>query len=487
MFSWFPGVADYFRARADPVLTHKMPKDPTKQRITKKTCENASVEEGRSLIWDTELQGFCLRVTAAGTKTFVVYYRAGGGRTGVAKLYSLGKYGPHFLPEAARAEAKKVLAEVAKGGDPQVERADKRAEMTIAELCDLYIAKGCATKKATTLYTDKSRIERHIKPLLGKKRLSALKRADVQKFLSDVAAGKTATKAKPSRVALIAAGVKGEALAKVETRKRTDGLVTGGEGTATRTLGLLGAILEFAMDRGLLKENPVRRVKRFRDRKMERFLSPAEVGQLGKALEEMEAEGAHPYGLAIIRLLALTGARKSEIASLRWSEVDLDRGALRLSDSKTGEKTLALSPGAAAILAGIERHSEIAFVFPSTTALKRAEAEKAKGAKVAVKRGAEARTFALNAKGHYQGIAKVWEEARKRADLADVRLHDLRHTFASFGAAGGFGLPVIGKLLGHKHSATTARYAHLADDPIRKANDWIGGEIESALGMRAAR
>ena len=484
MFFSLLGVAHYLRARADPVLTRKLAKAEMKQRITKRVCDNSTIDKGRLLIWDTELQGFCLRVTSTGTKTFVVYYRAGGGRKGAAKLYTIGKYGPQLLPEAARKEATKILAEIAKGGDPQEERADKRAEMTVAELCDRYVEHGCATKKASTRYTDQSRIERHIKPLLGRKRLSTLKRADILKFLKDVADGKTATTAKPSKVALKAAGVKGDALAMVETRKRNEGVVSGGRGAATRTLGLLGGILQYAVEDRLIKENPVRGVRRFPDRKMDRFLSPAEIGRLGKALEALEGEGAHPYGLAIIRLLALTGARKSEIVTLQWSEVDLEHGALRLADSKTGQKTLSLSPGAAAILAGLERHAGIDHVFASTTAQKRAQAQQATGAQVEVKRGAKARAFALNATQHYQGVAKVWEDARRRAGLKDVRLHDLRHTFASFGAAGGFGLPVIGALLGHRHASTTARYAHLADDPVRTANNWIGGEISAALNLR---
>ena len=436
-----------------------------RQRLTKTLCTDVRTNEGRFIVWDSELRGFGLRVTSAGVKTFVIRYRVGGGRTGVERMFSVGRFGPQLPVEEARKLAREALAEVVKGGDPQGGRAEKRAEMTVAELCDLYVEKGCATKKASTLYTDKSRIERHIKPLLGRKRLSSLQRSDVQKFLTDVAAGKSATTEK--------------------TKPHGKAVVTGGRGAATRTLGLLGAILEFAIERRYLKENPVRRVKRFKDRKMDRFLSPAEVGRLGKALEEMEAEGAHPYGLAIVRLLALTGARKTEVAALRWSEVDLDRGALRLADSKTGEKTLALSPGAAAILAGIERHAGIPFVFASTAAMRRTETEGVRAATVAVTRGKAVRTYALNAKEHYQGVAKVWGEARRRADLSDVRLHDLRHTFASFGAAGGFGLPVIGALLGHRHAATTARYAHLSDDPVRKANDWIGGEIAAALNQRA--
>lgn len=441
-----------------------------RQRLTKTVCDDVRTSDGRFIIWDSELRGFGLRVTKAGVKTFVIRYRVGGGRTGVERMFTLGRYGPHFPAEAARKMARTALAEVVGGGDPQGGRAEKRAEMTVADLCALYLKEGCATKKASTLKTDESRIERHIKPLLGRKRLSHVKRADIERFLADVADGKTAVIEK--------------------TKPRGKAVVTGGRGAATRTLGLLGAVLGFAVDRGLLASNPVRGVKRFADRKMDRFLSPAEVSRLGLALESLEAEGAHPYGLAIVRLLALTGARKSEIARLRWSEVDLDRGALRLADSKTGEKTISLSPGAVSILTTVERHADIPFVFPSTKAArtkargKMVPAIEADKAVVSRGKGATARTLALSARGHYQGTAKVWEEARLRAQLTDVRLHDLRHTFASFGAAGGFGLPVIGALLGHRHAATTARYAHLADDPLKKASNWIGQEIGAALDRR---
>ena len=406
------------------------------QRITKRVCDAVRTTGGRFAVWDGELKGFGLRVSATGVKTFIVRYRVGGGRTGVERMHTIGRYGP-LTAERARELARLALADVAAGGDPQGGRAKARAEMTFAELCDLYSAEGCATKKPSTLVTDRGRIERHIKPLLGRKRVSEIGRADLERFLSDVAAGKTAATEK--------------------TKARGKAVVTGGKGTATRTLGLVGSIFGFAVARKLRRDNPAHGVKRFADRHCERFLSPAELGRLGTVLEAMEGEGVHPYGLAIIRLLAFTGARRSEIAALKWSEVDLERGALRLETSKTGQKVLSLSPGAAAILAGLVPTGRSRFVFPASSG-----------------------------EGHYQGVAKVWATARVRAGLSDVRLHDLRHTFASFGAGGGFGLPVIGALLGHRHAATTARYAHLADDPLRKANDWIGAEIGAALGRRSA-
>jgi integrase len=430
----------------------EMAEAPQIQKLMKTTCDAVRTTGARCAVWDSELKGFGLRVSAQGVKTFVVRYRVGGGRTGVERMHTIGRYGP-LTAEKARGLAKLALADVAAGGDPQGGRAAARAEMTVSELCDLYLSDGCATKKPLTLYSDKGRIERHIKPLIGRKRVSHLDRADVENLLADIAAGKTATVEK--------------------TVKRGKAVVTGGQGVATRTVALLSSIMTFAVGHKLRADNPVTGVKKFKQRKSERFLSPAEIGRLGAALAAMEAEGAHPYGLAIIRLLALTGARREEIAGLKWSEVDFDRGALRLEDSKTGQKVLALSPGAAAILGNVTQVAGSPYVFPAGKV-------RAKGDKAGERTGGDLGS------GSYQGVAKVWNAARKVAKLEDVRLHDLRHTFASFGAGGGFGLPVIGALLGHRNSATTARYAHLADDPLRKANDWIGGEIGAALDRRAA-
>lgn len=429
------------------------------QRITKRVCDAATVQARRSTIWDSDLKGFGLRIAPTGTRTFICRYRAGGGRAGLARELVIGRYGP-LTAEDARDLARKALAEVAKGGDPQSRRAKARADMTVAELCDLYRDEGCATKKPSTLVTDRARLEGHVKPLLGRKRVGEVTAADVDRFMRDVAAGKSASPQKLTMKALRASGMSVEAARNSpERRRRNDPVVTGGKGAATRTLGLLGAVFEFAVDRKLRPDNPARGVKRYAEQRYERFLSPAELARLGEALGEMKAAGAHPYGLAAIRLLALTGARKGEIEGLRWGEVDFDRGALRLADSKTGRKALSLSPAGAAVLAGVESDRRGEFVFP-----------------------------ARSGGGHYQGTPHVWEKARAKAGLDDVRLHDLRHTFASFGAAGGFGLPVIGALLGHRQPATTARYAHLADDPLRLAAERIGDEISAALkGTKGAQ
>jgi hypothetical protein len=161
-----------------------------KALITKRSVEAASPEAERFTLWDTELRGFGLRVTPAGTKTFIVRYRAGGGRRGTLRQYVIGQYGA-LTPAEARNLARRALAEAAKGGDPQAAKAASRAELTVAELCDLYLCEGCTTKKASTIYIDRTRIARHIKPLLGLCKVSDVDKSMIERFMRDVAAGKT--------------------------------------------------------------------------------------------------------------------------------------------------------------------------------------------------------------------------------------------------------------------------------------------------------
>lgn len=412
------------------------------ERITKRTVDAAKPGERLYRIWDSEVKGFGLRVTPAGVKSYILAYRGGeGGRSAPKQEFTIGRHGV-LTPDEARDKAVKLLSRIRDGENPQSARIKTRAEMTVAELCELYLAEGAATKKASTLVTDRARIERHIKPLLGAKRISTVTDADVQRFLRDVAHGKTAVERKPTR-----AEAKGR---EVETRKRRDAAARGGQGTATRTTGLLGAIFTFAVRRKLRPDNPVHGVERFRDRKSQRFLSPGELGRLGKALSDL---GEAHTGATVLRLLVLTGARKREVEGLRWDEVDLEGRCLRLRDSKTGAKVIPLGAPALLILSGIERQKGSPFVFPS------GRAEDA----------------------HFVGTPKVWEKVKAAAGLDGVRIHDLRHTYASLAASGGQSLPLIGKLLGHRDVKTTAQYAHLADDPVRLAADRTAEAAAAAM------
>ena len=228
-------------------------------------------------------------------------------------------------------------------------------------------------------------------------------------------------------------------------------IVKGGKGVAARTVGLLGGIFTFALNRGLRADNPVRGVKRFPDNKRERFLSPIEMARLGDTLASAELAGESYSAVNAIRLLALTGCRRSEILTLRWDYIDWERSCLRLPDSKTGGKVVPLGAAALEVLAGLPQSKDNPYVLP----------------------GAQS--------GHFVGLPKAWQRIRKRAGLDNVRLHDLRHSFASVAVAGGDSLYLVGKVLGHRQSRSTEVYAHLADDPVRAVADRAAEKIAAAM------
>lgn len=430
-------------------------------RLTKRTVDAAQPQAKPYRLWDSDLRGFGLKVTPAGAKSYIASYRVGTGRKAVQREYTIGRHGT-LTPDQAREEAQRVLSAARLGGDPQRERLTRRAELTVAQLCDLYLEEGTATKKATTMATDRSRIASHIKPLLGNRAISSISPGDVERFLQDIAAGKTATERK--RLAA-----------------RSFSQVKGGKGTATRTVGLLGGIFAFAVRHKLRPDNPVRGVARFKDGRSERFLSAAELARLGEAIAKAEADGRNRKGLAVIRLLTTTGARKSEIEGLRWDEVDFERSYLRLRDSKTGAKEVAIGAPALAILSDLSAQAERDHAEAAAKAKDKGEAEPVRSPFVF--------PAARGAGGHWIGTGKLWRTVRTAAKLPDVRLHDLRHTYASLAvgaAGGGQSLAVIGKLLGHKDVRTTARYAHLADDPVRQAADRIAKAAAAGLSGQAA-
>lgn len=398
-------------------------------RLTKRSVDAARKQDARFTVWDSDLKGFGLRVEPSGTKTFIVRYRVGGGRRGTLRQAKIGRYGK-LTAEQAREEAERILAKVELGQDPQADKVAARETLTMAELCDLYLAEGIAAKKASTIALDKVRIARHIKPAIGARRITDLHASDIQRLTQDIAAGKLKDATPHSR---------------------------GGPGAAARTAGLLGGIFKFAVARKLCAENPVAGVKRPKDRKRDRFLSPRELGALGDALTAASERGANPGHVTIIRLLCLTGARKNEIARLRWSEVNFDRGRLELADSKTGEKAVPLGAAAMELLNELPRTNGV-HVFPDP-----------RDPSIPIR-----------------NLDWFWVGIRRTAGLDDVRIHDLRHSFASVAVAGGSSLFLIGKLLGHTDAATTQRYAHLADDPLQAAADRISQTISASMGGAAA-
>ena len=433
-------------------------------KLTVQAVKNAEVKEKRYIVWDITTKGFGLRVNVDGSKTYLLKYAFEGHQT----WHTIGKHGSPWTPEIARKEALDVLGLVRSGIDPQkAERDRKAAGTTVAELCDLYVAamragqiltKFDTPKKVSTLTTDEGRILRHIKPLLGKRLVLDVRAKDVEDLLHAVAAGKTAVDEK--------------------TGKHGRAIVKGGRGTATRTVGLLGGIFTFAVKKGLRPDNPVKGIQRFKDGRNTRYLSGPELQRLGEILDADETAwnefasaqkewiatghggpaprppkgAASPMATGAVRLLLFTGARRSEVLRLKWEHVDLKHGYLRLADSKTGAKDIPLGTPAVDLLDAMPKLNGNPYVFPST-------------------RG----------EGPYVGLPKAWEGLRARAGLPGVRIHDLRHSFASMGASSGNSLLMIGALLGHKDPKTTQRYAHIAHDPAKAAADNVAQSIAASM------
>lgn len=399
------------------------------KKITKRAVDAAAPSDKTVLLWDTETKGFGLKVTPKGRKVYVLQYRMPGTST---RRATIGVHGAPWTPDAARARAIELLGDVSRGHDPAEAKRQAKAELSISELCDLYLSEGVRTKKASTAKQDRSRIDRHVRPVLGRKRVCELSRADINGFMSDIAGGKTAKDEKT--------GFRGRAIVK------------GGKSAANRSLATLSAVLAFAVDRGMRTENPVRGVKKFKEGKRERFLSNNEIARLGETLKTAELNGVNPYAIAAIRLLMLTGCRKNEILALRWDEVDLDSGFLRLVDSKTGAKEVFLGAPARVLLSELPKQKGNPYVI-----------------------------CGHKAGEHLVGLQKTWAGLRGCAALDGVRLHDLRHSFASVAARSGESLLVIGKVLGHASSATTSRYAHLSEDPVRLAVERASKRVSDTM------
>jgi integrase len=407
-------------------------------KISKRMADEAVATNGKPLvIWDGELRGFGLRVMPSGVKSFIADYRIGQRQ----QQQTIGRYGVLTIDQA-RDRARQILAAVAGGKDPVAEkRAEAVAGITVAELADIYLADGPAArpnKKSSSWKTDKSNIDRHIRPLLGNHAARRLTQAEVAKFQADVAAGRNT--------------------ADVKTRKRGRAIVSGGKGTAARSLAVLGAMMQFGVDRKLIPANPAKGVPLLKQNRRERFLSEAEVARLADTIASMQTDEKEPLSrtaATAIRLLLLTGCRKGEILGLRWDWIDFERSCLRLPDSKTGAKVVPLGSAALEILSGLNRRAE--FVLPA-----------AKG------------------DSHYTGLQKDWERVRERAELPGLRIHDMRHSFASFAVAGGVSLHITGKVLGHRQARTTEGYAHLADDPLRQAAEKTAARIAAAMKGKPA-
>lgn len=408
--------------------------------LTKTTVDKAAPKSERYELLDTKLSGFGVRITPSGAKTFFVSYRAGdGGRSAAKRRVTIAKFGT-LTVEEARDAAQKLLSSVKLGADPATARAARRETVILRELSKRFLqAHVEAKRKAGTAAHYADVLNRIVVPKLGNVKVDMLTRADLAQLHSEWAST-------PFQ--------------------------------ANRMLAIVGSMYTFGARVGLVAEgfNPARGIERFPEHGRERYLSQEELERIGASIRLAETDGlpwetdvAAPgakhlpknvadrrtkiskHAAAALRLLIFTGARLREILHLRWSEVDLQRGLLLLSDSKTGRKPIILNAPAMEILDRLERIGEFVIAGEQPDQPRK-------------------------------DLKRPWAAVSRAAGLDGVRLHDLRHTFASYGATGGLGLPIIGKLLGHTNASTTQRYAHIGADPLRKASDAIGATIAHAMG-----
>jgi integrase len=408
-------------------------------RLTKRIVEQATPKAGaKFFVWCSELPGFGVRVFSTGKRVYYADYR---NSAGTRKRMSIGHHGK-ITTEEARKLAISVLGAAVKGDDPATERATRRKSMTMRELCDRYIAaaekglilgKRNRPKKPSTIYVDRGRIERHIKPLLGTKRVRDLTPVDINRFISDVTAGKTA--------------------AVIKTGKRGKAVVEGGAGTATRTAGLLGGILSFAVREGVRPDNPARGVRRPAGKRRKRRLHPPEWRALGKALAAAEQDGETWQVIGCIRLLALTGCRPNEAISLRSIEVDRAGKCFRFADSKEDESIRPLGWPALDILGGLPRTKGTDYIFPAV----RSDA------------------------GSFGGMDRGWDRIAERCGFSDISLVTFRHSFASEADDLGYTRATVKAMLGHAGGDVTEGYIHKVDPVLIAAADRVSTKIHRMM------
>jgi integrase len=409
-------------------------------KLTKRAVDSLMPGVKPYLAFDTDLPGFGIRVMPTGSKSWVIEYRPNGGGRGVAKKrLTIGKYGTLTADQARRAAAD-LLAKVRLGSDPAAEQTERRAAITVADLIDAFESDHVRTK---------------LKNQTGRSYEAALK------LLRKTYSSQKAASLSRSQIAALHAR----------------GAMT--PYAANRALATWSKMFSWAAARGLVPDgyNPAKGIERYREARRERFLTDEELARLGAVLDEAETIGLpweidsskplsrhlakepnrrtkmDPFVVAAIRLLLLTGARLREILHARWDQVDFDRGIIFLSDSKTGRKPLYLSSLAAEVVKALPRVEGSPLIIA--------------GARSGTPRA---------------DLKKPWRSICRAAGIEGVRIHDLRHTFASLAAGQSLGLPVIGKLLGHTQAATTHRYAHLDTDPLRRAADLIGQKAAAIIG-----
>jgi integrase len=365
---------------------------------------------GNKITYDDAVKGFGIRITAGDARAFVLNYRRK--LDGRERRVTIGSY-PDWSTATAREEAKRLKRQIDGGADPVGEQEESRAAATVADLCARFERDYVPRKRPSTQRVYRQQIAADILPAFGRMKVAAVSPADTDDFHHRLSA-----------------------------RAPTH---------ANRTLAVLSKMFSLAIRWGWRSDNPCRGIERNQEHKRVRYLTGAELARLSKALDGLPDAGA----ANAVRLLLLTGARRGELLSAKWADIDLNAGVWSKPAGTTKQAALhrvPLSEAACRLLTEMRAHArdDAEWIFPA--------------------RGG----------GHRQHINATWISLRKAADLNGARLHDLRHTYASALASAGLSLPIIGTLLGHSTPTTTHRYTHLFDDPLRAATERASAIITGA-------
>ncbi|SEH15098.1 Site-specific recombinase XerD [Sphingopyxis sp. YR583] len=402
-------------------------------KLTKRAVE-ALEAKGASptLLWDAELKGFGVKANPSGSKVFVVQYR---NQERQQRRVEVGRFGVMTV-EQARAGARIILGEVAKGIDPSAEKKAARDGVTVGQLCDWYLTEAKAGRilgrmrrpiRASSLTMDESRIESHIRPLLGRRKVASLRVTDIERMQVDIANGKTARPRGEGR----------------------GGVTKGGEGVAARSVATIHSIFNHALRDGQILSNPALGVRKFPDKKRTRRLSTNEIVDLGNLMREVE-ETEHPTGLAIIRVLLLSGMRLNEAQALKHSWVH-DEGYVAYPETKTVEQIRIVGTPALKAIRARAPLEDNPYVFPSD-----------------------------GGQSHFIAADGVLGRLCHRLGWSDVTAHTLRHTYASIAGDLGYSELTIAAMLGHAAGSKTGRYVHL-DEAVKSAAERVSREIASLL------
>ncbi len=384
-------------------------------KLTKRFVEGLDVNASDYMVWDSDISGFGVRVFASGRKSYLVQYRAGG-RT---RRRSIGQHGV-LTADEARNEARKLLGEVAKGGNPSEDRQRHFRAPTMTALCDRFLTEYAEHHcKPSTRKGYEIVIRTCINPKLGTRKIVDITRAEIVEFHHSL-------------------------------RERPY--------MANRAVSILSKMFNLAEDWGLRTDgaNPARRIKKFREEEKKRYLADAEQARLGQTLAEaLETGQETPYAVSAVYLLMLTGCRLGEILTLRWDYVTAYH--LELPDSKTGRRRIPLPREAYDVIMALPRRDGNPYVILGDTE-----------------------------DGHLVNLQKPWRRIKAKAGINDVRMHDLRHTYASVAVMSGIDPFLLKEIMGHKNLQTTLRYSHFADEAVQRAAGSVASRLAGAMGNRPA-